>query len=182
MAYATSPKSPGPRHRQPGPATGVRDLAIRRRRRRSGKRSTLSGRTAEGIAVRVDEREDDPMTSETSFDGRLAVVTGAASGIGAALAERLAALGARLILADVDAVRVRSVAERLGAAAQPTDVADPGDMARLAQSAGEASLICLNAGVVSTDSGPVWEATPDEWVRVFAINVGGVVNGLRAFV
>jgi hypothetical protein len=56
--------------RQPGPATGVRDRAIRRRRCRPGKRSTLSRRTADGIAVRVEEREDDPMTSEMSFDRR----------------------------------------------------------------------------------------------------------------
>jgi len=117
-----------------------------------------------------------------SFDGRLAVVTGAASGIGAALAERLAVLGARLILADVDRTGAREVADRLRATSQPTDVADPADMAQLADSAAEASLICLNAGVVSTYSGPVWEAPAEEWERVFAINVGGVVNGLRAFV
>jgi NADP-dependent 3-hydroxy acid dehydrogenase YdfG len=111
----------------------------------------------------------------------LAVVTGAASGIGSPLAERLAAVGARLILADVDAVRVRGVAERLGATPQPTDVADPGE-ARLADSAADASLICLNAGVASTFPGPVWEAPAEEWERVLAINLGGVVNGLRAFV
>ena len=55
-------------------------------------------------------------------------------------------------------------------------------MRTLAASAPHARLVCLNAGVVGTSLGAPWEVPPDEWDRVFAVNVSGVVNGLRAFV
>jgi NAD(P)-dependent dehydrogenase (short-subunit alcohol dehydrogenase family) len=111
-----------------------------------------------------------------------AVITGAASGIGWALAEALHAQGARLVLSDIDADGVSVVAERLGGVAVPADVGDPAAMSALAARAQHARLICLNAGVVGTSVGPPWEVPPAEWDRVFATNVGGVVNGLRAFV
>ena len=114
--------------------------------------------------------------------GHVAVVTGAASGIGAALAARLAARGARLVLADVAREPLDRVAGRLGATALVTDVSRPEDVERLAEAAAGARLACLNAGVTSTAPGPVWEAPPDEWRRVLGVNLGGVVNGLRAFV
>jgi NAD(P)-dependent dehydrogenase (short-subunit alcohol dehydrogenase family) len=116
------------------------------------------------------------------LDGVTAVVTGAASGIGEALASRLAERRARLVVADIDAERLRAVAGRLGALAVPTDVADPAAMERLAEQAADTRLVCLNAGMVSAHPGPVWEAPPEEWERVLAVNLGGVVNGLRAFV
>ncbi|SDY40039.1 NADP-dependent 3-hydroxy acid dehydrogenase YdfG [Saccharopolyspora shandongensis] len=111
-----------------------------------------------------------------------AVVTGAASGIGRALAEALHAKGADLVLADVDADALSATAERLGATGVTADVADPAAMNALAAQAPQARLICLNAGVVGASLGAPWEVPPDEWDRVFGINVGGVVNGLRAFV
>lgn len=111
-----------------------------------------------------------------------AVVTGAASGIGRALATRLADQGARLVLADIEEDRLRAVADRLGATAVHTDVADPAAMERLAEHAADARLVCLNAGIVSAHAGPVWAAPPAEWDGVLAVNLGGVVNGLRAFV
>lgn len=111
-----------------------------------------------------------------------AVVTGAASGIGRALAEALHATGARLVLADVDADALSVTATRLGAIGVLTDVSDPAAMSALAAQAPQARLICLNAGVVGSSLGAPWEVPPDEWDRVFAVNVGGVVNGLRAFV
>ena len=55
-------------------------------------------------------------------------------------------------------------------------------MQALASVAVGARLVCLNAGVVSTHPGAVWEAPHDEWQRVMGVNLGGVVNGLRAFV
>jgi NADP-dependent 3-hydroxy acid dehydrogenase YdfG len=111
-----------------------------------------------------------------------AVVTGAASGIGRALAEALRAKGARLVLADIDADALAVTATRLGAVAVPADVSDPAAMSALAARVRGARLICLNAGVVGESLGAPWEVPPEEWDRVFAINVGGIVNGLRAFV
>lgn len=111
-----------------------------------------------------------------------AVVTGAASEIGRALAGQLAATGARLVLADVRAPALADVAAALGAVAVPTDVADPRAVQALAAAAPDAELVCLNAGMVGSALGPPWEVEPPEWDRVMAVNVGGVVNGLRAFV
>jgi NAD(P)-dependent dehydrogenase (short-subunit alcohol dehydrogenase family) len=111
-----------------------------------------------------------------------AVVTGAAGGIGRALAARLSSAGSRLVLADVDAVALAETAEELGAGAVPTDVSDPRAVEALAAAAPDADLVCLNAGIVGTAMGPPWEVSPEEWDAVFAVNVGGVVNGLRVFV
>ena len=111
-----------------------------------------------------------------------AVVTGAGSGIGRALAEALHARGAELVLADIDRDALAATAARLGAVGVEADVSDPAAMADLAAQASDARLICLNAGVVGPSLGPPWEVPPAEWDHVFAINVGGVVNGLRAFV
>jgi NAD(P)-dependent dehydrogenase (short-subunit alcohol dehydrogenase family) len=112
----------------------------------------------------------------------LAVVTGAASGIGHALATRLASQGRRLVLADIDAGKLRAVADRLGARAVPTDVTDSAAVEQLAEQAADARLVCLNAGIVGAHPGPVWETPSSEWDSVLAVNLGGVVNGLRAFV
>ena len=124
-----------------------------------------------------------PTTFPTFGDPqRTAVVTGAASGIGAALARALVARAHDVVLADIDEDALRAVATDIGARPIPTDVADPEAMERLAAEAGPVDLVCLNAGIVSTHQGPVWEAPADEWERVLAVNVGGIVNGLRAFV
>jgi len=112
----------------------------------------------------------------------VAVVTGAASGIGAALARQLAEGGVRLVLADRDAEPLGVLAGNLSAESVVMDVADPADNERLAAVAGVPDLVCLNAGVSSTQAVPVWQTTPQEWRRVMDVNLGGVVNGLRAFV
>jgi NADP-dependent 3-hydroxy acid dehydrogenase YdfG len=111
-----------------------------------------------------------------------AVVTGAASGIGRALAEALHAKGTHLVLADTDADGLSATVTRLGATGVIADVSDPVAMSALATQAPQARLICLNAGVVGSSLGAPWEVPPGDWDRVFNINVGGVVNGLRAFV
>lgn len=118
-----------------------------------------------------------------SLPGRsLAVVTGSAGGIGAALAEELRARGYRLVLADITLDALADVAARTGASAVPTDVGDPDAAEALADRAEGASLVCLNAGIIGTDLGAPWEVSAHDWKRVFDINVGGVVNCLRAFV
>ena len=115
------------------------------------------------------------------MDYSTAVVTGAASGIGRALAVRLAKAGTRLVLADARAEPLAAVAAELKAAAVSTDVADLGAVQALADAAPDADLICLNAGIVGTLGAP-WEISKADWDAVFAVNVGGVLNGLRAFV
>ncbi len=111
-----------------------------------------------------------------------AVVTGAGSGIGHALAQTLASRGANLVLSDIDQASLDAVAGSLGARPVPTDVTDPEAMKALAQAAGDVELVCLNAGIVGAHLGAPWEVAADDWDHVFAVNVDGVVNGLRAFV
>jgi NAD(P)-dependent dehydrogenase (short-subunit alcohol dehydrogenase family) len=119
---------------------------------------------------------------DVDLNGMTAVVTGAASGIGRALAHALADRGANLVLADIDTVTLSEVSQSLRAHAVPTDVAMPDAVESLAQAAGDARVVCLNAGITGTSFGAPWEVTAPDWNRVFAVNVGGVVNGLRAFV
>ena len=130
----------------------------------------------------TDATTDVPTVRQIDVRGKVAVITGAASGIGAALAERLAARGTRLLLSDISSTTLQQIADRLGATALVADVSHPDDVERLAEAAGNARLVCLNAGVTSTAPGPVWEAPPEEWQRVVGVNLGGVVNGLRSFV
>ena len=110
----------------------------------------------------------------------IAVVTGAASGIGRALARQLAREGHLVYLADLAATQ--SLASELDGIAATVDVADADDMQRLAASAAGARIVCLNAGIVGPTAGPPWEADPSEWQHLLGVNLGGVVNGLRAFV
>ena len=108
-----------------------------------------------------------------------AVVTGAAGGIGRALARRLAA-GHQVHLADT--ADTADLAAEVGGFAHTADVSKPEDMERLAAAAGDAEVVCLNAGVVGTSMGAPWEVPAEEWQRLLGVNLLGVVNGLRAFV
>ncbi|MCP2288439.1 SDR family oxidoreductase [Nocardia amikacinitolerans] len=118
--------------------------------------------------------------------GQVAVVTGAANGIGRAVAQALCDRGIRVVLADIDGDAVAKVAAELGPdnLAVPTDVADPQQVQRLAdvtlERFGRVDLVFNNAGMGA--GGPIWEVEPDDWERVWAVNVQGVVNGMRAFV
>jgi NAD(P)-dependent dehydrogenase (short-subunit alcohol dehydrogenase family) len=124
--------------------------------------------------------------------GRVAVVTGSASGIGLATARRLAALGMKLVLADrqgaalehaVDAVAAVAPGGEDDVASMVCDVADPGDLARLADEAfdrfGEVSLLMNNAGV-GDNPGKPWE-NREGWKRLVEINFWGAVHGVEAF-
>lgn len=121
--------------------------------------------------------------------GRVAVVTGAASGIGLGLAQRLAADGLRVVLADVEEPALAAAAGALastGADVLPvvTDVSDLAAVEALRDAAlgayGAVHLLCNNAGV-GGPHGPIWECPPGEWDWVLGVNLGGVINGLRAF-
>lgn len=112
---------------------------------------------------------------------RLAVVTGAAGGIGTALARRLSDRGCSVVLADLPGADLDRTAAEVGGSAVPTDVSDLAAVRALAAAAPDADLVCLNAGIVGTLGAP-WEVPPADWDTVFAVNLGGVLNGLRAFV
>lgn len=115
----------------------------------------------------------------------VAVVTGAASGIGAGLARCAAARGMTVVLADRDAAPLSDVARGIGdsAIAVPTDVTDPAALEALAErafAAGPVELLFNNAGVLTT--GKSWEIPADKWRQSVEVNILGIVNGLRAFV
>jgi NAD(P)-dependent dehydrogenase (short-subunit alcohol dehydrogenase family) len=109
------------------------------------------------------------------------VVTGAGGGIGAALARRFAADGARVVVNDLDAAAAETVAAEIGGRAVPGDVASEADVRRLvdvaADELGGIDLFCSNAGVLSAGG----EEVPDQvWERDFAVNVMSHVHVARA--
>ena len=123
------------------------------------------------------------------FDGKTAVVTGAASGIGLAIARRLGAEGMRVVLADVEDDALATAAAELAAAgvesiAVRTDVSRAADVEALAERATEAfgavHLLCNNAGVFA--GGNSWEVSLADWEWILGVNLWGVIHGLRSFV
>lgn len=120
--------------------------------------------------------------------GKAAVVTGAGSGIGFALARRLVRDGMRVLLADVDRDALDAARRDLGAQAitQVTDVSDEHAVRELAERAfaelGTVHVLCNNAGVAGNSTAPVWETPLETWQWVIGVNLMGVVHGLRAFV
>ncbi len=123
------------------------------------------------------------------FERRIAVITGAASGFGAAFARQAAALGMRLALADLHEAPLARFAAELAAGgceahALPVDVAQDGEVQALAafvrERLGVPNLVFNNAGVSA--GGLVWEHTPQDWQWVLGVNLMGVIHGIRAFV
>jgi meso-butanediol dehydrogenase/(S,S)-butanediol dehydrogenase/diacetyl reductase len=123
------------------------------------------------------------------FAGRVAIVTGGASGIGEATAHRLGAEGARLVLGDTDRDGLERVTAALGAEGtvcigRGTDVADEDDVAALiretADRFGRIDVLVNNAGI--TSFGRVTELTTEEWRRVMAVDVDSVFFATRAAV
>lgn len=122
--------------------------------------------------------------------GQVALVTGAASGIGLGLATRFAELGLNLLLADIDERGLEAAATSLEphgvkVLTRRTDVADAADMESLRDLAedsfGGVDILCNNAGIV-TPFRPMWENPLADWERVLAVNLWGVIHGIRLFV
>ncbi len=123
------------------------------------------------------------------FKGKVAVITGAASGIGRALAERCATEDMKVVLADVEDKALEQAEQQLKAEgasvlAVQTDVSKAGDVELLAKKTldafGAVHLLCNNAGV---GSGAItWECTLADWEWVMGVNLWGTIHGIRTFV
>jgi len=128
-----------------------------------------------------------------TFDltGQVAVVTGAATGIGKAIAFRLAGAGARIAVADLDITRAEGVAAELRRAsgadhfAVSVDIANGPSVKQAAKSvyerAGKIEILVNNAGIAGM-AAPLWEQLEDDWDRVIAVNLKGTFNWCRAVV
>ena len=132
-----------------------------------------------GILVAMEEIRD-----------RVAIITGAASGIGRALADRLAAEGAKLVLSDVEAPALDRAVEALRATGAevlgvPADVSSATEVDALAEAAwerfGAVHLVFANAGVMQ-QVGPVWERPIEDFHWVFGVNLWGPVHCVRSLV
>jgi NAD(P)-dependent dehydrogenase (short-subunit alcohol dehydrogenase family) len=122
--------------------------------------------------------------------GKVAVVTGGASGIGRAMAERFAREGMKIVLADVEAAPLAQARDEIGrggveAIAVQTDVSKWEQVEQLAKRTfdafGTAHIVCNNAGIGASGA-PAWETSLADWQWTLNVNLWGVIHGVRAFV
>ena len=125
------------------------------------------------------------------FAGKVAVVTGAASGIGRAMADRFAVEGMKVVLADVEEEALTKAEAEMRAygatvLAVQTDVRKGDEVEALAQTTikafGQVNIVCNNAGVVPLQGPTSWEQSLADWEWVLSVNLWGVIHGIRAFV
>lgn len=124
----------------------------------------------------------------SNLASQVAVVTGGGSGLGAAIAERCAASGASVVVADISGSAAEQVVEKLNKAggdaiAHETDVADQGSVRSLAGMCfgrfGRCDYLFNNAGIAVFK--PLLDCSEEEWQKLIAVNIMGVVNGVQAF-
>jgi NAD(P)-dependent dehydrogenase (short-subunit alcohol dehydrogenase family) len=128
------------------------------------------------------------------FEGKVAVITGGASGMGRAFAERFAREGMKVVLADVEEPALERAVRELRqqeyeAIGVVTDVSRPESVEKLAEEAlrafGRVHVVCNNAGVSGGNGGPgavLWEASLNDWTWITNVNYFGVAHGIRVFV
>jgi NAD(P)-dependent dehydrogenase (short-subunit alcohol dehydrogenase family) len=123
------------------------------------------------------------MSALPDLNGKVAVVTGGASGIGKGIARQLIAEGARVIIADIEEDALHKTAAEIGAAPVQADVSDAGSVQALAKEAlnryQAVHIVCNNAGI-----GPmaaVADLTLDDWRWMIGVNLWGVIHGIHAF-
>ena len=125
------------------------------------------------------------------FKGKTAVITGGASGIGLAIAERLAREGMNIVLGDIEQAALdRAVASiaahgtrAIGVVTDVTRFEAVVELERRAVEAfGKVHVLCNNAGVGPQEDVPMWELPLNDWRWTFAVNVWGVIHGVKAFV
>jgi NADP-dependent 3-hydroxy acid dehydrogenase YdfG len=114
------------------------------------------------------------------MDTRTAVVTGASSGIGAATARHLAAEGFHVFCAARREDRVAALAEEIGGTAVRCDVTSADDVARLAETVGPRLDVLVNNAGGAFGAAPVAESDPDDWRRMYEVNVIGLLQVTRA--
>ena len=124
------------------------------------------------------------MSGLPDLSGKVAVVTGGASGIGKGIATQLIAEGARVIIADIQRDVLAAAAPEIGAAlAVPVDVSDPASVDALAgqvlETFGAVHVVCNNAGIGPL--APVADLTLDDWRWMIGVNLWGVIHGVHTF-
>ena len=124
-----------------------------------------------------------------NLQGKVAVITGGASGIGWAVARRAAAEGMKVVIADIEEGALKQAERELtsqgtDAIAVATDVADAASVRELRERAlgryGAVHLVHNNAGVGG--GGPIWEVPEEDWRWIVGVNLWGVIHGVAAFV
>ena len=122
--------------------------------------------------------------------GKVVVITGAASGIGRAMADAFSKEGARLVIADIESEPLKLAEQELrGSGAEviavQTDVSKASSVAALAEAAlgafGAVHVLCNNAGVAPAPR-PIWEVSTEYWQWLLGTNLWGVIHGVQTFV
>lgn len=123
------------------------------------------------------------------FTGKVAVITGAASGIGRALALRCAREGMKIALADINPTKLAAIHSEISklsakVIAAQVDVSKDGQVKAFAEQChselGHTDLLFNNAGILRV--GPTWSHSQEDWQKILGINVMGIINGVNAFV
>ena len=114
-----------------------------------------------------------------SLNKKIALVTGAASGIGASISEHFVAAGATVFIADRDTNGAEAVARRIGAQALTLDVTSEADCTEAAKNIGTIDILVNNAGIGTV--GTILQTSGDDLDRLYAVNVRGMFNMTKAF-
>ena len=123
---------------------------------------------------------DGSISALLSMDGRSALVTGGATGIGEGIARVLAAAGAHVTIGDIDVDGAERVAADIGGDAMHLDVTDPVSAAAAIEAMGGVDVLVNNAGSYH-EAGSILDQSPESWQRSIAINLGSVFNCTKPF-